>query len=374
MKKTNLSQKKNIVAMAPYDRGWSNVEFLKDCGLIPYILYKNHNCKVTFVGAKNEDWPYLDKYLNGIEVDILSPGTVKEKKQYIEMHAQHIDCLILRGPYETNFEIAVLYKTLNPNGRIYVGLDANSHWMDQILWYQPDFSAFMDACDVIATSCTAMQMYLNKKWPWKIEHIPNGCYNFESQSIVPTFAQKKNRILTVSRIGTGQKANHIMLEAFALIANKIPDWDFYLVGNIANDFQPYIDTYFTHYPGLKERVHFTGPIQDKAELKNMYLSSKIFALSSVLEGGTPNVIGEALSRGCVIATTQIDAWEEATNYGKCGLSSPVNDVVEFARILLQLCNDKKLEEKSKEAYLYSQNQLNMEKIVARLYLMLFGEE
>lgn len=106
----------------------------------------------------------------------------------------------------------------------------------------------------------------------------------------------------------------------------------------------------------------------------MYLSSKIFALSSVLEGGTPNVIGEALSSGCVIATTKIDAWEEAINFGKCGLASPVNDVVGFAQSLLRLCNDTQLEEKSQEAYSYSQNQLNMEKIVARLYLMLFGEE
>lgn len=63
MKKSNLKTPKNIVALAPYDRGWSNVEFLKDCGLIPYLLYKNHNCNVTFVGAQKEDWPYLDQYL-----------------------------------------------------------------------------------------------------------------------------------------------------------------------------------------------------------------------------------------------------------------------------------------------------------------------
>lgn len=374
MKNTTLTQKKNIVAMAPYDRGWINVEFLKDCGLIPYLLYKNHNCDVTFVGAKTQEWPYFDQYLHGVHVDILSPGTVKEKKEYIKKHAQEIDCLILRGPYDTNFDIATLYKKQNPNGKIYVGLDANSHWMDQILWYQQDFSSFMNACDVIATSCTAMQRYLNKKWPWKIEHIPNGCYNFESPDTIPDYAQKQNRILTVSRIGTGQKSNHIMLEAFALIADSVPTWDFYLVGSIASEFQPYIDSYFTRYPALKERVYFTGSIEDKSKLRSMYLTSKIFALSSVLEGGTPNVIGEALSNGCVIATTKIDAWEEAINYGKCGLACDINDVLGFAKILLQLCTDNNLEEKSNEAYLHSQNQLNMEKIVARLYLMLFGEK
>ena len=359
--------------MAPYDRGWSNVEFLKDCGLIPYLLYKNHNCNVTFVGAKTEEWPYLNQYLRGVQTDILPNGTIEDKKKYIKTHANDIDCLILRGPYETNFEVATLYKKHNPTGKIYVGLDANSSWMDRIDWETPDFSAFMNACDVIATSCTAMQMHLNEKWPWKIEHIPNGNYNFDSPSQAPSFSKKENRILTVSRIGTAQKANHIMLEAFALIADFIPHWHFYLVGNITADFHPYIESYFNQHPFLKKRVHFTGPIQDKIQLKDMYLKSKIFALSSVLEGGTPNVIGEALSAGCAIATTKIDAWEEAINYGKCGQACEINDITGFSKILLALSCDYNLKTMSEEAYLHSQNAMNMEKIVARLYLMLFGE-
>lgn len=373
MKTNELKPRKKVVAMAPHDRGWSNVEYLKDCGLIPYLLYKNHNCDVTFVGAQNEEWPYLDTYLKGVKAEILSPGTVPAKIAYIRQFAKDIDCLILRGPYSDNIPVATLYKELNPNGKIYDGLDANSWWMDQIPHQSPHFTAFMDACDVIATSCTAMQKHLNEKWSWKIEHIPNGSYNFEVPDIVPSFSQKENRILTVSRLGTTQKANPIMLEAFALIADKIPSWNFYLVGCIEVEFEPYIDSYFKRFPRLKNRVFFTGPIPNKTELTDMYLKSKIFALSSVLEGGTPNVIGEALSRGCVIATTKIDAWEEAINYGKCGLACDINDIVGFAKILLTLCQDKDLATKSKEAYLHSQHTLNMEKAVARLYLMLFGE-
>lgn len=367
-------RKKKIVAMAPYERGWSNVEYLKDCGLIPYLLYKNHNCDVTFVGAKTEEWPYLEKYLKGVKTDILPNGTVSTKKEYIKKHAGDIDCLILRGPYDSNFEVAILYKSLNPNGKIYDGLDANSYWMDWIKWQHPMFQAFMNSCDVLATSCTAMQMHLNQKWPWKIEHIPNGSYNFEEQAIVPSFAQKENCILTVSRLGTAQKANHVMLDAFARIADKIPDWKFYLVGTMETNFRNYIDNYFKKYPALKERVCFTGAIRDKVQLKNMYLKAKIFALSSIQEGGTPNVIGEALSSGCVIATTKIDAWEEAIHYGKCGCACRIDDVSGFANILYSLCMDDDLKRKSEEAYRYSQNEMNMEKVVARLYFMLFGEE
>ncbi len=370
----NNTKRKTVVAMAPYNRGWSNVEFLKDCGLIPYLLYKNHNCDVTFVGAKNEEWPYLDQYLQGVKTDILPTGTEIEKLQYIQEHAKNIDCLILRGFYNANFGIAKLYKELNPNGKIYDGLDANSPWMDRIMWSHPVISSFMKCCDVLATSCTATQMYLNEKWPWKIEHIQNGYYSFDSQNKFPSYSNKENIILTVSRIGSPQKANHIMLEAFAMVAEQIPDWSFYLVGSIAPDFQSYIEHYFERFPSLKERIVFTGPISDKACLKEMYLKSKIFALSSVLEGGTPNVIAEALSSGCVIATTQIDAWEEATNFGRCGKTCPINDPLAFSKMLLGLCNDPDLEHKSIEAYNHCVSHFDMEKIVARLYLMLFGDE
>lgn len=374
MENTNLTHKKKIVAMAPYDRGWSNVEFLKDCGLIPYLLYKNHNCDVTFVGAKREEWPYLEQHLKGVKTDILPTGTVDEKLAYIREHAKTIDCLILRGAYETNFAIAILYKQLNPNGKIYVGLDANSHWMDRIPWFQEDFVNFMNSCDVIATSCTAMQMHLNEKWPWVIEHIPNGYYDIYQQNIVPDFSTKENSILTVARIGTAQKSNHIMLEGFAYIAKLIPDWHFYLVGSIEPDFNMYIEEYFKYFPDLKSRVHFTGPIHDKEKLKDMYLKAKVFALSSIMEGGTPNVIGEALSSGCAVVTTKVDAWEDAINHGKCGVACPMNDSEAFARSLYQLCSDPALEEKNRAAYNYALEHFDMEKIVARLYLMLFGEE
>lgn len=30
---------KRIVALAPYERDWSNVVLVKDCGLISYLLY-----------------------------------------------------------------------------------------------------------------------------------------------------------------------------------------------------------------------------------------------------------------------------------------------------------------------------------------------
>lgn len=373
MKTNDIQKRKKIVAFNDKE-AWYNVEFTKDCGLIPYLLHKNHNCEVTFVGAKADEWTYIDTYLKGVKTEILPHGTPDERAQYLIDHAHEIDCLILRGPYPINFPLAPLYKKLNPNGKIYVGLDANSGWMDRIRWDNPQLCLFMENCDVIATSCTAMQMHLNEKWPWKIEHIPNGHYDFDIEQTVPSFKEKENYIITVARLGIPEKANHIMLEAFAIISEQIPNWKFYLVGPIQENFQPYIKSYFDRFPQLKDRVIFTGHIDDKRKLKKIYSQSKIFCLTSVSEGGTPNVIGEALSAGCVITTTKIDAWEEAIDYGRCGLACDKNDVQGLAHNLLTLCYDENLKVKSEAAYSYSQTTMNLEKIVARLYIMLFGED
>lgn len=38
--------------------------------------------------------------------------------------------------------------------------------------------------------------------------------------------------------------------------------------------------------------------------------AKVFATASHLEGGSPNVVGEALRNGCYLITSKIDAWQD----------------------------------------------------------------
>ncbi len=370
-------EKRQIVAMAPYERGWSNVELIKDCGLIPYLLYKNHNCDVTMVGAKGDDYSYYDKYIKGVKLEFLANGSEGTKLEYIDKNATQIDCLILRGCYPSNFNVAKRYKELQPQGKIYVGLDANSSWMDRIIWDEPKFMEFMDCCDVIATSCKAMQEHLEVKWPWRIEHIPNGYYSFKSATDNESLkkdllSDKENIIITVGRLGSEQKATHILTEAFALIADKVPEWKLRLIGEVQNEFKDYIREYFERFPKLRDRVVFTGPLQDRESLFREYRRAKIFALPSICEGGTPNVVAEALNFGCVTAVTKIDAYAEAIADGKCGLATEINDISGFAAILLELCMNKELDKMSEQALQYGMTHFDMERIVACLYALLFG--
>lgn len=366
-------EKIRVVALAPYERGWSNAELLKDCGLIPYLLYKNHNCDVTMVGAVMDDYSNL-KYVEGVRLEFLPDGTEESKKEYIRKNAGTIDLLMLRRLYPDYLSVVEMYKKGNPQGKVYLPLDANSAYMDRIPWQEPIVRNFMEKCDVISTSGLAMQKHLNEKWPWVIEHIPNGFYCFSDREWNPAFDKKKNVILTVGRLGTQQKATDVLLEAFANIALQIPDWELHLVGSIEEGFISYLDQFWKEFPELQTRIHFLGQIADREALYREYLEAKIFALTSTWEGGTPNVIAEALYAGDVIAITKIDEFEEATDNGRCGMAASVGDVEGMRNILLKLCHSESLEEMSCHAYKYAREHYDMERIVRKVYDLIFGKE
>lgn len=366
-------QRKRAVALAPYERGWKNAELLKDCGLIPYLLFKNHDCDVTMVGAPMEDASNL-KYIEGVKLEFLPDGTLASKEDYIRREAGKIDVLILRGIYPDYLPVVEVYKKCNPEGKVYLPLDANSGYMDRILWQKPFIRDFMERCDVICTSGAAMQRHLNEKWPWVIEHIPNGFYRFSEKTWVPAFEKKKNVILTVGRLGTEQKATHVLLEAFAQAEQQLQDWELHLAGTMEKEFEEYLNRFWEEFPRLKERIHFLGEIREKEALYKEYLEAKIFALTSAWEGGTPNVVAEALYAGDVIAITKIDEYEEATDSGRCGLAADVGDVAGVRDILIRLCLSDRLGNMSRHAYAYAKEHYDMERIVDKVYDLIFGED
>ena len=131
--------------------------------------------------------------------------------------------------------------------------------------------------------------------------------------------------------------------------------------------------FWQKFPQIKERVRFLGQITEKEALYKEYLDAKIFALTSAWEGGTPNVIAEALFAGDVIAITKIDEYEEATDKGRCGMAAEIGDVDGFRDILIDLCHHDRLKEMSRRACEYGKEHYDMERIVEKVYDLIFGE-
>jgi FkbM family methyltransferase len=357
-----------VATICPFDRPWENVDLTKDCGLLPYLFYREYGMNAKLIGSSENpaDYPSLN-VVNGIELVPLPRHDINTKLAYIEKHAHEIDLLLLYGGHNINALISFVYKNCNPNGLIYCGLDANSFWMDRFDHTQDFYQSFLDNCDVLAASCTCMADFLTKKWHKKIHLITNGYYELCNPAVLKKdFSEKENVILTVGRLGTKQKNTELLLNAFASVSDSLPGWILKLVGPIDESFVPFMDSFFASHPQLRDRVVFIGPISKRETLMEEYEHAKIFALPSEFEGA-PNVISEALTHGCVSAVTKFDAFEDCIDHGECGRATDLHDENGFANILKELCLNQNLQNMSDHARSYAARFFDMRKNVEKIY-------
>lgn len=352
--------------------GWNNQQLQKDCGLVPWLLTKyNRFRRGVMVGMKcSDDYPYLAD-MPELEMEFLDEDTIKARVEYVKAHAKDIDLLILYGAYPQFMPIADVYKTIRPDGKIYLASDMNIGWAKRIPVDHPKYRQFLNQCDIIGASNSTVQEFMRHEWRVNVELIRNGWFypawaNFADM-------QKENIILTVGRIGSAQKMNHILLMAFAQIADKIPDWKVELVGHVEDDFIRDSRLFFDANPNLRDRIIFTGQINDKKKLLEKYKHAKIFCMTSKFEG-TPNAAAEALWAANFIITSSIDAANDITDKGRCGRVFPIGDVEKLAKLLKNICRDEKLLFNGcKHAAKYAREEFNEHTIVDDLYNLLFKE-
>lgn len=325
---------------------YSNVQLLKDRGLIPYAFHKQLGLRVVLVSANREEHPYLEEHLKGITMEFADPvpndnaelGFIYGCLNYIRQNSEKMDVLFLFGAYMSYRPMLELYRSLRPDGKVYLKLDINSSWLDKMGCVKDDLYALLAQVDVISAECRRMQRALCRKWPFPVVYVPNGYYPYFTIRPVD-YSEKENIILTVGRIGTGQKNNETMLLAFALASVQIQDWQLRLVGTVEPSFQEFVDEFFEKFPQMRGKVVLTGPIYDKAKLWGEYRRAKVFALSSRVEGGAPNVYMESAISGCCCITSDFDAAPDMAGDGKYGEVFPVGDYRQMAQAMVRLCSD-----------------------------------
>ncbi len=326
-------------------RRWYNAELLKDKGLAGYLLARETGARpVMLFGTQPEDYPYLS-VLPEMKLEYLDDSadfqtSMSAYFDHLELNYKDMDTLILHGMYPQTIPYLIAYRALRPDGKVYCGLDMNSEWMKRISWGDNSKADFAKNCDVVATSCRTLRDALNRRpdVSFACRFMPNGFYKPDGARLVADVEQKRNIILTVGRIGSKQKRSEELMIAFARASGALPGWSLRLVGKIEPELQPFLESYFSRRPDIKNRVVLTGPIQDKAELYREYARAKIFALTSLFEGGAPNVYAEALFHGCMFVTSDIDAADDITNYGELGRKYRLGDFNELAARLVELCS------------------------------------
>lgn len=102
-----------------------------------------------------------------------------------------------------------------------------------------------------------------------------------------------NKIVTVGRVDGVQKCQHILIEAFALLAERFPEWSVHIYGEIANRrYKKRLDAMISEKK-LADRVIFEGTTKD---ISAVYRGADIFAFPSGFEG-FGLALAEAMSAG-----------------------------------------------------------------------------
>ncbi len=353
-----------------------NVHLLKDVGMIPYHLFKEHGADCSIATCRNgDDYSYADNEVRGLKLDFIEPsgkGMIIDGVRYIVKNARRIDVLNTYHLNLSSYIFGLVYKILNRKGRIYLKLDMNPKGYIDCFRKNPVGiikRATINRADVVSVETTVMLKKLRKFYGDKVLFIPNGCYAADEDDPC-RMNDKKRRILTVGNLGTYEKATDVLLEAYAeyIKANPESGWELRLVGSVDESFKLYVDEYYEKYPQLKERVIFTGPIYDKKSLAAEYAGARIFTLPSLSES-FGIVLVEAALRGCYLITSdKVPAGYDISHRHENGMSVKAGDVSELAAAFGKMCTDDyEWEEMGKRTAAYVKAAYDWTKIVNKLY-------
>lgn len=144
-----------------------------------------------------------------------------------------------------------------------------------------------------------------------------------------------HEILTVGRL-VYQKAHDILLDAFAKVASRNPDWGLTIVGDgsLSNELRQHAENL-----EIAECVTWRANVQDPFKY---YKRAGIFVLVSRYEG-IPNALLEAMSYGLpVIVSDASPGPLEYVKHETTGLVIPVNNATALEESINRLINDPQL--------------------------------
>lgn len=343
-------------------------DLFRDPGQIPYTLAKNYpDVQAELVTCADVHDSALDRVERFRTIRIgkrIHNGSLAGL-WYLLLYAKRIDWLNLYHCRKQTLLLARFYKLLYKKGKVYIKLDAGFQTvrkLEENADYLKLFHKFENVADMISTESQVAVEKISSLAKKTIQCVPNGVY------LKPAVegTERENTFLTVARIGSPEKNDDLLMEAFARVSDQC-DWKLVLVGNIESDFNSFIKEFFEKNPDLINRVLFTGPIYDRKELATMYSRAKVFVLPSAFENYSL-ACAEALCNGCyVILSDQVTPYHEFTNNFRYGTISEVNNVDALAEKMLEATRIMYTGELQKSISSYASSLFSWESICTKLY-------
>ena len=177
-----------------------------------------------------------------------------------------------------------------------------------------------------------MESYVPKS---KLFFVPNPV---SFPSAPARHSRREEIILNVGRL-TRQKAQDVLLRAYARVATETPEWKLVIVGHGCDQDELHA---LASSLGLSDRIAW---IHWTAEIEQYYERASIFVLPSRYEG-TPNALLEAMSFGLPsIVTDGSPGPLEHVADGENGLVVPVDDEKQLAAAILRLIASRELRDR-----------------------------
>lgn len=379
--------KKKFVTIFPI---CENVHLAKDLGQIPYFLYKKYNYDSYIASYKNsESYDYLETEVKGLKMDFIkNTGTFsfvdKGVLKYIYTNAKNIDVLNLFHFSKQSFAYGLLYKLCNPKGYLFLKIDGyNETFAEGTKMVHSKHKLKAWALKAIERMClnrtnlltienTEGERLVKLMYPQyasKVVYFPVGVNDifldeYFAGKIKP-YSQKENIILTTGRIGLDIKNHEMILKALTKV--ELKDWKMVFVGQVYPGFKEYFEKLALEFPVLREKVIFTGQINNRVEVYEWYNRSKLFLMTSWKESFSLSVAEAFYFGNYIIGTEGVMSMKDITDNQKYGTILKVNDHEALAEILQKrISNESEHEELYPHILNHSHNNFTWSKIIGRI--------
>lgn len=355
--------------------GTENVHLLKDVGMIPEKLSCcNSDVDSYLVTYKNGEYPYVGSKIINTQLVFVKKrlGKIFDGVGFIIKNSNKIDVLNIYHLNLSSFFYCIAAKLfLKKQSAVYLKLDAG--YEEVLKLKKHNLTAWVKKrtiamADIVSAETKVVVSRFEKELNIKIDFIPNGCFELLPEAV--DCKNKKNRMITVGRLGAFEKNTEFLLDAFVSCADK-HDWELRLIGPFTAQIEEKVADIFKMHPDLIDRIVLTGAVTDRDVLWNEYKEAKIFLLPSKWESFSIATI-EALETGCFLMTSSnVPLMADIIEGGKFGSiveelsvekwSSEITDAILKESDFEYLCN---------KGYAFVKDNYNWDIIVKNLYSLI----
>jgi len=178
-------------------------------------------------------------------------------------------------------------------------------------------------------------------WPHKIRSLYHSILD-ENESI-----GGEERVPVILCLGTiaWRKGQDVLIEAFARLAGRFPDWKLILAGRVMPELESTVRELAQE---VEAQVEFPGEIRDAQEVRSLMQRAAIFAMPSRSEGLGLS-LQEALFRGCACIGSRVGGIPELIEHESNGLLVSPHEPAALAVALERMMTDSALRQKFGEA-------------------------